>query len=157
MFVLGKTTLQRSRRFKDVTKEVLLGTALTTRGALYLTPAETTKLRQILESPIPARKKYLRHLLLRLNALMLHPDLPPHFPGDATLEHVLPQKPSARSESSRCMKPIGHRFGFRPMPNSCARLRPFGCDTADPLPAPHPQAPQPTRSDPSRPTDHGLG
>ena len=98
MFVLGKTTFQRSRRFKDVTKEVLLGTALTTRGALYLTPAETTKLRQILELPIPARKKYLRHLLLRLNALMLHPDLPPHFPGDATLEHVLPQKPSARSE-----------------------------------------------------------
>ena len=59
---------------------------------------ETTKLRQTLESPIPARKKYLRHLLLRLNALMLHPELPPHFPEDATLEHVLPQKPGARSE-----------------------------------------------------------
>jgi hypothetical protein len=98
VFVLGKTTLQRSRRFKDVTKEVLSGNILDARGALYLSPIEATKLRQILESPIPARKKYLRHLLLRLNALMLHPELPPHFPEDATLEHVLPQKPGARSE-----------------------------------------------------------
>jgi Protein of unknown function DUF262 len=71
VFVLGKTTLQRSRRFKDVTKEVLSGGVLDARGALYLTPAETIKLRQVLELPIPARKKYLRHLLLRLNALML--------------------------------------------------------------------------------------
>jgi hypothetical protein len=86
------------RRFKDVTKEVLHGNALMSRGALYLTTAETAKLRQILESPIPARKKYLRYLLFRLNALMLHPDLPPHFPEDATLEHVLPQRPSAKSE-----------------------------------------------------------
>ena len=98
VFVLGKTAPQRSRRFKDVTKEVLSAAVLDERGALYLTPAETTKLRQILESPIPARKKYLRHLLLRLNALMLHPDLPPHFPEDATLEHVLPQRPSSKSE-----------------------------------------------------------
>jgi hypothetical protein len=98
MFVLGKTPAQRSRRFKDLTKEVLSRTALTTRGAMYLSPAETIKLRQIVESPIPARRRYLRHLLLRLNALMLHPDLPPLFPGDATLEHVLPQRPSARSE-----------------------------------------------------------
>jgi hypothetical protein len=98
LFVLGKTQLQRGRRFKDVTKEALDGTALTTRGALYLTNAETTKLRETLEGPIPARKKYLKHLLLRLNALMLHPDLPPHFPEDATLEHVLPQRPSVRSE-----------------------------------------------------------
>ncbi len=98
MFDLGKTRLQLTRRFKDVTKEVLDGAALATRGALYLTNAETTKLRETLEAPIPARKKYLRHLLLRLNALMLHPDLPPHFPEDATLEHVLPQRPSAKSE-----------------------------------------------------------
>jgi hypothetical protein len=98
VFVLGKTKLQRSRRFKDVTKEVLSGGVLDVRGALYLTPAESIKLRQILESPIPARKAYLRHVLLRLNALMLHPDLPAHFPEDATLEHVLPQRPSARSE-----------------------------------------------------------
>lgn len=98
MFILGKTRLQLTRRFKDVTKEVLDGTALTARGALYLTNAETTKLRELLAAPIPARKKYLRHLLLRLNALMLHPDLPPHFPEDATLEHVLPQRPSAKSE-----------------------------------------------------------
>ena len=32
-------------------------------------------------------------------------------------------------------------FRFQTDANSCARLRPFGCDAADPLSAPHPQAP----------------
>lgn len=68
-----------------------------TRGALFLTNAETAKLRELLEGPISARKKFLRHLLLRLNTLILHPGLPPHFPDDATIEHVLPQKPNGRS------------------------------------------------------------
>ena len=109
MFILGKTKLQLARRFKDVTKEVLDGTALTARGALHLTVPETTKLRDTLEGPIPARKKYLRHLLLRLNTLMLHPNLPPHFPADATLEHVLPQRPSAKSEWVRVFPEARHR------------------------------------------------
>jgi hypothetical protein len=97
LFILGKTKLQIARRFKDITVEVLTGDATTTRGALFLTAAETVKLREILDAPISARKKYLRHLLLRLNTLILHPDLPPHFPDDATIEHVLPQKPNGKS------------------------------------------------------------
>ena len=97
LFILGKTKLQIARRFKDITVEVLTGDATTTRGALFLTTAETVKLREILDAPISARKKYLRHLLLRLNTLILHPDLPPHFPDDATIEHVLPQKPNGKS------------------------------------------------------------
>ena len=97
LFILGKTKLQIARRFKDITVEVLTGDATTTRGALFLTAAETVKLREMLEAPISARKKYLRHLLLRLNTLILHPDLPPHFPDDATIEHVLPQKPNGKS------------------------------------------------------------
>lgn len=97
LFVLGRTRLQISRRFKEVTKEVLYGTAPTTRGTLHLTAIEVAKLRELLEGPIPARKKFLRHLLLRLNALILHPDLPPHFPDDATIEHVLPQRPNGKS------------------------------------------------------------
>jgi len=97
LFVLGQTRAQLSKRFKAVLREVLDGTALTTKGALHLNGAEQAKLRQLLSAPIPSRKKFLRHLLLRLNALMLHPDLPPHFPKDATLEHVLPQKPNGKS------------------------------------------------------------
>ena len=97
LFILGKTKLQIARRFKDITVEVLTGDATTPRGALFLTTAETVKLREILDAPISARKKYLRHLLLRLNTLILHPDLPPHFPDDATIEHVLPQKPNGKS------------------------------------------------------------
>jgi hypothetical protein len=95
--VLARTSRQIARRFKDVTKEALMGTALTTSGALHLSDEEIAKLRELLESPIPARKKFLRHLLLRLNNLSLHPALPPHFPPDATIEHVLPQKPNGRS------------------------------------------------------------
>jgi hypothetical protein len=97
LFILGKTRLQMAKRFKDITKEALMGTALTTRGALHLSDAEVVKLRELLEGPIPARKKFLRHLLLRLNTLSLHPALPPHFPPDATIEHVLPQRPNGKS------------------------------------------------------------
>lgn len=97
LFILARTKRQIARRFQDITVEVLTGDATTTRGALFLTTAETVKLREMLEAPISARKKYLRHLLLRLNTLILHPDLPPHFPDDATIEHVLPQKPNGRS------------------------------------------------------------
>jgi Protein of unknown function DUF262/Protein of unknown function (DUF1524) len=98
LFVFGLTRLQIARRFRLVTREVLDGTALTSNGALYLSSAEIIKLKHILEGPIPSRKKYLRHLLLRLNALMLHQDLPPHFPEDATIEHVLPQRPNGKSQ-----------------------------------------------------------
>ncbi len=97
LFVLARTRLQIARRFKDVTKEALMRTALSTKGALHLSDQEIVKLRELLEGPIPARKKYLRHLLLRLNTLSLHPALPPHFPPDATIEHVLPQRPNGKS------------------------------------------------------------
>jgi hypothetical protein len=89
--------LQIAGRFKEVNKEALMRAALSTRGALHLSDAEVVKLRDLLEAPIPARKKFLRHLLLRLNTLSLHPTLPPHFPPDATIEHVLPQRPNGTS------------------------------------------------------------
>ena len=59
LYILGKTKLQTAKRFKEVNKEALMRTALTTRGALHLTDAEIVKLRELLESPIPARKKFL--------------------------------------------------------------------------------------------------
>ena len=98
LFILGRSKLQIAKRFKEVNKEALMRISLSTRGALHLTDAEVVKLRELLEAPIPARKKFLRHVLLRLNTLSLHPALPPHFPTDATIEHVLPQKPNGRSQ-----------------------------------------------------------
>ena len=62
------------------------------------------------EEPVTSRKKFLRYQLLRVNALMLHSDIRPHFSKDATLEHVLPQKPSATSEWMRmCLDDYGRR------------------------------------------------
>ena len=55
------------------------------------------KLKAILEDPIPSGKRYLKPLLLRLNAEMTDPLCPPSFPHELTLEHVLPQKPSPQS------------------------------------------------------------
>jgi hypothetical protein len=97
LFYPGEDEAADQERFKDITKEALLGTVLTTRGALHLSDAEAVKLRELLQGPIPSRKKFLRHLLLRLNTLSLHPALPPHFPPDATIEHVLPQRPNGKS------------------------------------------------------------
>ncbi len=57
--------MQIARRFKEVNKGALMRAALSTRGALHLSDAEVVKLRDLLEAPIPARKKFRRHLLLR--------------------------------------------------------------------------------------------
>src|SRR5262245_58834121 len=53
---------------------------------------------------------------------MLHPDLPAHFPEDATLEHVLPQRPSAKSEWLRLYPNVTSRKAVRELLGNYALL-----------------------------------
>lgn len=64
---------------------------------LYLTQSERTKIREKLSSPIGNKSRFIRPLLLRLNAEMLDKTIPTYFPTKVTLEHILPQKPGPRS------------------------------------------------------------
>jgi hypothetical protein len=46
---------------------------------------------------VPAKSRFARPLLLRLNAEMLDDQIPTYFPTKVTLEHILPQRPAPRS------------------------------------------------------------
>jgi hypothetical protein len=66
-------------------------------SSIFLTDQEKTRIRTRLQSPIPAKSRFARPLLLRLNAEMLDDQIPTYFPTKVTLEHILPQRPAPRS------------------------------------------------------------
>jgi hypothetical protein len=72
-------------------------TTLSHAGKLQLTNMEQAKIRQALSAPIAVRKKFVKHLLLRLNVEVLDQNIAPYFPSEATIEHVLPQRPRSGS------------------------------------------------------------
>ena len=63
---------------------------------LFLSRAERGKIKERLSSPIGNKSRFVRPLLLRLNAEMLDKTIPTYFPRNVTLEHILPQKPAPR-------------------------------------------------------------
>jgi hypothetical protein len=96
MMILG-CSKQIGKRFRMVAKEVIAGTSLSHAGRLLLTNMEQAKIRQVLFAPIAVRKKFVKHLLLRLNVEVLDQNIAPYFPNEATIEHVLPQRPRTGS------------------------------------------------------------
>jgi hypothetical protein len=94
--ILGKPPTQVLRRLRAVTNEVNTHRekVLNQSGALRFTPAEQGQLKSILMRPISSKKRFLKSLLLRLNAHMLDATIPVYFP-EVTIEHVLPQRPAA--------------------------------------------------------------
>ncbi len=101
MLVLGKTKRQRAKRFNQITQRVIRerDTVFTSASSeLYLSDAERRKIREILSGEIRPARKFVKPLLLRLNAEMLTTTIPPHFPSSVTIEHILPQRPAKNSE-----------------------------------------------------------
>ncbi len=96
--ILGKNKTQVLKRLKAAAGEVLaqrthvVGQA----GPLRFTATEEAQLKSVLVNPIGAKKKFLKPLLLRLNAHMLDAAIPVYFPKGVTIEHVLPQRPAAK-------------------------------------------------------------
>lgn len=98
LLITGKRKPQIASRFRAIAADVLRTDVLGEVSNLTLTNTEKAQVRSLLGAPIPKRRKFLMHLLLRMNCELLHEDLTPHFSSDATLEHVLPQKPASDSE-----------------------------------------------------------
>jgi hypothetical protein len=64
---------------------------------IYLTNSEKEKIREGLSGPISPKAKFLRYIMLRLNAEMLDKASEGEVKLDIEIEHVLPQKPSPKS------------------------------------------------------------
>jgi hypothetical protein len=95
--ILGKNSSQIMRRLKNVAAEIVAhkDKVLQQAGSLRFTAQEQAQLRSVLTKPIGWRKRFLKDLLIRLNAHMLDAAIPIYFPGEVTIEHVLPRTPKA--------------------------------------------------------------
>ncbi|XSG81613.1 MAG: DUF262 domain-containing protein [Methyloligella sp. ZOD6] len=99
LLILSKSKAEIMRRFKAVAREIALeGEAvLGHAGKLRFSPQEQTQIQTVLNKPISSRKKFLKPLLLRLNAKRLPVEMPLFFPEGLTIEHILPRNPKAES------------------------------------------------------------
>ena len=98
LLVNGATSNTIAKRMREVVKRIVDGNCLhDPKSELFLTETEKDKIRDRLSKLIGAKSRFVRPLLLRLNAEMLDPEIPAYFPTKVTLEHILPQKPGPRS------------------------------------------------------------
>jgi hypothetical protein len=98
LLVMGATSKTVAKRFQLVVRSIVDQTVLSEpTSQLFFTDTERDKIKERLANPIPNKSRFVRPLLLRLNAEMLDTQIPTYFPANATLEHVLPQKPGPRS------------------------------------------------------------
>lgn len=97
LWILGENKTRILRRIKLVANDVIAkrDRIIAEAGPLRFSTAEQNKIRSVLTQPIGARKRFLKPLLLRLNAHMLDAAIPVYFPEGVTIEHVLPQRPRA--------------------------------------------------------------
>lgn len=99
LLVMGSTSQTVTRRMRKVVERIVMGDCLADQDSeLFLTTSEKRKILEKISRPIKASAKFIRPLLLRLNAEMLDAQIPTYFPSKVTLEHILPQKPSMQSQ-----------------------------------------------------------
>jgi len=99
LLVLGATSNTITERLRKVVERILAGDCLEKADSeLFLTRTERSKIRDKLANPIGNKSRFVRPLLLRLNAEMLDKTVPTYFPRNVTLEHILPQKPGPKSQ-----------------------------------------------------------
>lgn len=99
LLVLGATSGTIAERMRKVVERILAGDSLDRADSeLFLTRLERAKIKDKLAGPIGNKSRFIRPLLLRLNAEMLDKTIPTYFPRNVTLEHILPQKPAPRSQ-----------------------------------------------------------
>ena len=94
--IRAEEAARRDRRYFAVLDEIDRGRALSPGGPLEVLPAEREAARAILTGPNLARRPYKLFLLLRLNSIHEGDDAVTITP-DATMEHILPQRPAPGS------------------------------------------------------------
>lgn len=97
LIMLGYTSRKITQRFDEVVRRLPTGNVLDLDSPIFLKEAERRKVQEKLDHPIQPTAKFVRPLLLRLNAELLNGEIPTYFPKKPTIEHVLPQKPGSRS------------------------------------------------------------
>ena len=97
--ILGTRPAKRAVRFERINARINEGKDIFALDSeLLLTPGERNSVRDRLKGPLTEKARYLKALLLRINAEMLPIEIPPYFPDNITIEHVLPQNPSRGSQ-----------------------------------------------------------
>lgn len=97
--ILGTPSGKRRKRFDKINNRIHDGNILSSANSeIYLSDAERTEIRSKLKEPVAPNSKYIKTLLLRINAEMQHRSVPLQFPDEITIEHVLPQTPAQRSQ-----------------------------------------------------------
>ncbi|WP_177228095.1 DUF262 domain-containing protein [Hyphomicrobium facile] len=99
--ILGVPKSKRVKRFQRINEHIAQNRdVFALNSELFLTSAERDQINKLLQGPIGEKAEkvsYLKALLLRMNAEMSS-DIPPFFPPNITLEHVLPQNPARNSK-----------------------------------------------------------
>ncbi len=100
--IRGEDPARREARYIRLLKEIdagtaLQGTALQGNGALAISQAERRRVREVLAAPHFTNRRYRLFLLLRINAA-LDGDVRNGSLAEATLEHIFPVRPAAKSQ-----------------------------------------------------------
>lgn len=86
-----------AQRFASVVAAIANNSVLSrTTSPLYLTDSERAAIREKINGPLK-KTGFTKNLLLRLNVAVGDASIPPFFPKDVEIEHVMPQRPSANS------------------------------------------------------------
>lgn len=102
LVVLGYKTKLLASRFAAINLAIASGNALArTASPLYLTDDERSAVREKINNPIKRNSPFLKPLLLRLNVAAGPAGIPPYFPSDVQIEHILPQNPASDGEWCR--------------------------------------------------------
>lgn len=94
--VSAEDPARRDARYIRLLGEIEDGTALDGAGALEIAKAERRRVREVLASPNFTNRRYRLFLLLRINAA-LDGDMGKRSLAEATLEHIFPVRPPAKS------------------------------------------------------------
>lgn len=98
LVVLGSVNNTLANRFQKIRARIEADNVLSDPSSeIYLTNTEKEKIREKLSGPIPPKARFLRYIMLRLNAEMLDKAFEGEVKLDIEIEHVLPQKPSPKS------------------------------------------------------------
>lgn len=102
LVVLGYKTKLLNSRFAAINTAIASGNVLARIASpLYLTDDERRAVRERISNPVRRNSPFLKPLLLRLNVAAGATSIPPYFPSDVQIEHILPQNPSANGEWCR--------------------------------------------------------
>lgn len=134
LHISGATKSTIRKRFGMCTKWLSEGNdPFAQSSPLTVRQAEINQALAKFDSNLKPLPKFTKHLLLRLNVEMSTEQIPPYFPADVTIEHILPQTPKGEwldlfpnaSERTAWTHRMGNLALLTHSINAAAKNRPF--------------------------------